>query len=100
MVMAELCVETTDRSALTKEYMTLYSELAAEKNRIRILDNIAMKSFTRSEEIQRRSLGQAETTDKLPGLILDLTDRKDKLEAEMSQDKDLNSELKHQAGSR
>jgi hypothetical protein len=80
--------------------MRLYSELATEKIRIRILDDITMKSFTKSNEIQRRSLGQAETMDKLVGLILNLTVRTDKLEAELSQEKALNSELKRQAGSR
>jgi hypothetical protein len=59
-----------------------------------------MKSFTESNEIQRRSLGQAETMDKLAGLILNLTVRTNKLEAELSQEKALNSELKHQPGSR
>jgi hypothetical protein len=38
--------------------------------------------------------------DKLAGLILNLTVRTDKLEAELSQEKALNSELKRQAGSR
>ena len=80
--------------------MRLYFELATEKIRIRILDDITMKSFTGSEEIQRRSLGQAETMDKLARLILNLTVRTDKLEAELSQEKALNSELKRQAGSR
>ncbi|KAK1602691.1 hypothetical protein QYE76_007868 [Lolium multiflorum] len=73
MVMGDFCVETADRSALADECMRLYSELATEKIRIRILDDIAMKSFTASNEIQRRSLGQAETMDKLAGLILNLT---------------------------
>ncbi|XP_051230472.2 uncharacterized protein [Lolium perenne] len=100
MVMGDFCVETADRSALADECMRLYSELATEKIRIRILDDIAMKSFTASNEIQRRSLGQAETMDKLAGLILNLTVRTDKLEAELSQVKALNSELKRQAGSR
>ena len=100
MVMGDFCVETADRNALTDDCMRLYSELATEKIRIRILDDIAMKSFTGSEEIQRWSLGQAETMDKLAGLILDLTVRTDKLEAELSQEKALNSELKRQAGSR
>ncbi|KAK1680551.1 hypothetical protein QYE76_041399 [Lolium multiflorum] len=100
MVMGDFCVETADRSALADECMRLYSELATEKIRIRILDDIAMKSFTASNEIQRRSLGQAETMDKLAGLILNLTVRTDKLEAELSQEKALNSELKRQAGSR
>ncbi|XP_047084407.1 uncharacterized protein LOC124695624 [Lolium rigidum] len=100
MVMGDFCVETADRSALANECMRLYSELATEKIRIRILDDIAMKSFTESNEIQRRSLGQAETMDKLAGPIPNLTVRTDKLEAELSQEKALNSELKRQAGSR
>lgn len=100
MVMGDFCVETADRSALADECMRLYSELATEKIRIRILDDIAMKSFTESNEIKWRSLGQAETMDKLAGLILNLTVRTDKLEAELSQEKALNSELKRQAGSR
>ena len=53
--MINFCVKTTDRSALTKEYMRLYSKLAAEKIGLGIFKDIAMKFCIEDDELQRRN---------------------------------------------
>ena len=89
-VMGNFCIKTADRRALVKELGRVYYELAVEKVRLRMAEDIAVDYSTDSDEAWRMHSDLAETTSKFAEMIMDLSDTKDKLEAELSREKALN----------
>ena len=85
--MGNFCIKTADRRALVKELERVYYELAVEKVRLRMAEDIAVDYSTDSDEAWRMHSDLAETTSKFAEMI---TDTKDKLEAELSREKALN----------
>ena len=62
--MGNFCIKTADRRALVKELGRVYYELAVEKVRLRMAEDIAVDYSTDSDEAWRMHSDLAETTSK------------------------------------